>query len=35
MIFVALHLRTGPLPIPLVLGHGIIALGGLALLLMH
>jgi hypothetical protein len=34
-IFGAFHLRQRPLPIPLVLGHGLIALVSLALLLMY
>ena len=31
-IFLLYHLKSRPLPIPLVLGHGIIALSGLAML---
>jgi hypothetical protein len=32
-IFMGFHLRNRPLPVPLVLGHGLIALTGYALLL--
>lgn len=32
ILFVGFHLRTKALPIPLVLGHGLIALTGLAIL---
>lgn len=32
-VFVTYHLREKPLPIPLILGHGLIALSGLTLLL--